>query len=85
MKYEIGQKVIIKKEIDYNAHAIEILEDSDYILTIASTHHDPKAEYTHYYGVEETGMIRWPEEYIEGLAEEPNCEPVNNRYELLDI
>ena len=81
MKYKVGYKVRIKRDIGYSHFSIKRLEKHNYILTIERVIDDfPTIKY---YRVKEIELVAWPSCFIEGLYKEPI--PVTSRFEILDL
>jgi hypothetical protein len=89
MKYEIGDKVEIEKDHEYNDEALSGLIENNYILTITSKHPDNQLMETGFYRVKEFDFMVWREEYIKCLYKEPIIEqvldPINSRFDILDL
>ncbi len=91
MRYNIGDKVIIKKDPSLHWAAQERLNKHNWVLTIKSIESSPLGAAFPYYVVEEMGW-HWNDSHIKGLCnrvkvrcgkKEP--EPVRNRFEILDL
>ncbi len=77
-KYKAGDKVVVRKDMGYSDTLRRGLEELNYILTILC-----KDDY--YYTMTEV-KYGWTDEYIIKLYEEPIAgEPINSRFEILDI
>ncbi len=80
MKYEVGEKVKIKKDKDYTTFIQERLQKANHVVTVEKVG-------SIYYLFEETHCCYWEESYIEGYP--PNCkeffEPITIRFELMEL
>ena len=84
MKYLPGQKVDIRRDMEYNDEAQHILDEKDYVLTIKTSY--PEPDYNeNIYRMEEFEYMIWKEEYIKGLYVEPITDPIDTRFEILDL
>ena len=83
MKYKVGDRVRIKDNIErYNGDISSVefyLKKNNYILTIYAIN-----EKKGYYIMQGWQGI-WEESSIIGLYEEIIYEPINNRFEILDL
>jgi hypothetical protein len=86
MKYEIGDKVRIRKDLAYNNEAKTVLEKNNYILTIRAERKEQQKLRGGYY-MEEFAYMGWSESYIECLYVKPinPNELINSRFEILDL
>lgn len=73
MKYEVGDKVRIKKGVYYQS-LIPILEKTNWIVTI-------KRIGENYYRLEEEADHRWEDRHIEGIVLKAEM----TRFELMDF
>jgi hypothetical protein len=85
MKYKPGDVVEIKRNEDFNKEAISVLNETNYILTIRSAHPDNQLMETGFYRVKEFDFMVWREEYIKCLYEELVLDPINSRFDILDL
>lgn len=87
MKYEPGQKVKVKRNVEYNDEALLVLEEKNYILTIASVHPEHEFNENGFYRMKEFEYMVWKDKYIECLYEEPQIpeELINSRFDILDL
>ncbi len=76
MKYQIGDKVRMKKGGCDFGHP-PFLSKHNYVLTIK--------EYDGYYRMEEDDACWYLEAQIDGLYVEEVFDPIDNRWEILDI
>jgi hypothetical protein len=81
MKYKVGDKVVMKKNPNYNLDIVEYFRDHpDMILTIKEVREDEE-EY-----IMEELHCHWQEDLIErGVVEEHLTRPVVTRFELMDF
>ena len=82
MKYKVGDKVRIKKDISYSNFLIKRLEKHNYILTIVKVKYDFLDDFSiiKYYIVKEIKFTVIKSSFIEGLYE-----PIKSRFDLLDL
>lgn len=77
MRYKVGDKIKIKKQDIYDSLIEKELKENNYILTISRIDNDV-------YHTEEINTI-WDDEEIVGLVEDLKCNPIKNRFEILDL
>lgn len=85
MKYKPGDVVEIKRDMEYNDEALTLLKETNYILTIISVRPERFMSLDGFYKVKEFDFMIWREEYIKGIYEEPILDPIDSRFEILDL
>jgi len=83
MKYKVGDKVELDKKASFAKNSVPLLEDNSYIFVIGVVFpHD-------LYGLQCTNGKSingaWTQECIKGLYEEPLFDPIETRFEILDL
>ena len=91
MKYKVGDKVIIKKDPSYHPVVQVALEKHNWILTIVSIESSPLGAAFPYYIMKEISW-HWNDGHIQKRCTKTKerCglkppEPIENRFEILDL
>jgi hypothetical protein len=84
MKYKPGDVVVIRRDMEFNSEAQQVLDQKDYTLTIKSVYSNRQGE-EGFYRVEEFEYMTWREEYIKCLYEDSILDPINSRFDILDL
>ncbi len=79
LKYKPGDKVVVREDMRYISTLRQQLRELNYILTIKEILGDDN-----YYSMEEVGC-GWTEIYIIKLYEEFIDDPINSRFDIIDI
>lgn len=87
MKYEVGDKVVMRVDpIDgsnYNPRALDFLKENKYIFTITKIQEFSGYNSAH---MKETEEMGWNiNTQVKELYVEPITDPINSRFEILDL
>ena len=80
MRYEVGDKVVIKDKKRYHDSINKLLKKYNYAFTIKEVD-----KLQQIYRIEEQPFYMWDEDEIEGTYKEPMYKPIKSRFELLDL
>jgi len=86
MKYQIGQKVLLKNNLDTTGWYKSVKEEYDKLDTYVVTIIAIENQGDDYYKFKEITLL-WADDEVEGLYIEPKpiYNPINSRFEILDI